>query len=373
MFALIFILGMSLKMMMLPVLLLKAAGRDSVIALTVILLSELVCLVAIVAAVVLSPGLSFPELLRGFAGKWTSKIVCMLFSLFFVFKLVLLSGEVRIFFSENLFDDFHWGAYALPFFALITVFGMGTARALGRTAQFLLPFIFIATVLMLVLIGGGVDFTEVLPFGEFGVRNTLSETVRYAMWYGDYSALIVFLGSVKRSKFTVSASIVSGAVASAVVLFFTLGLTASFSNVCNVIRFGQNVTGMSHYALGNVMEGRFDLLMFCVWMISVFVKAGIFSYTSVYFFRSAVPLKAPAVSLALGVILYFVSMLTPSATGLHTFMMNVFAVPALVLQFLIPAFMLTVALAGRKKQFKRDDRKYSVADSDKGDGDETQP
>ena len=107
-FALIFILGMSLKMIMLPVLLLKSSGRDSVIALAGILVCELICLVAVVFAIAIAPQKTFGQLLKGFMGKWASKIVFALLAALFFLKLLLLSGEVRIFFSENLFSEFPW-------------------------------------------------------------------------------------------------------------------------------------------------------------------------------------------------------------------------------------------------------------------------
>ncbi len=351
-FALVFILGMSLKMMMLPVLLLKSCGRDSVIAMFVILVAELVCLAGATAAIALSPQKSFGQLLKATVGKIAAKIIFALMAAMFFLKLLLLSGEVRIFFAENLFTEFPWCVYSVPFFALTTVISMGTARAIGRTAQFLFPLILAATVLMLFLIGRGVDFTEVFPFGEFAARDVAADSLRYAMWYGDYSALVVFLGSVKRSRKTVAISMISGVAASAVVLFFTLGLTASFSNVCYIIHFGQNVTGMSHYALGNIMQGRIDLILFCVWMMSVFLKGGMFAYAAAYCIRAIAPMNRTLPALILGITLFVISCFIPSATGLHTVMADYMAIPAIAFQFAVPALMLTVSLLGRRRERK---------------------
>ena len=65
---------------------------------------------------------------------------------------------------------------------------------------------------------------------------------------GDHAVLIVCLGAVKRTKKTAAITAVAGVLSACVVLFFMFGLTATFSNVCYLIRYGQNVTGMSHYA-----------------------------------------------------------------------------------------------------------------------------
>lgn len=348
-FTVIFILGMSLKMLMLPVLLLKASGRNAVVAMALILACEIVCLVVLLVALALAPQKSFTELLEGCIGKWASKIVFAVLALFFFAKIVLLSGEVRIFFTENLFSDFSWRVYAVAFFGFCAVVGMSTLRALARTAQFLFPLIVAATVLMFVL-SGLTDYARVLPLVENGWRNVLPDTLRYAMWYGDYSALVIVFGSLKRTKATTTLSVVSAVLASLAVLFFSLGLTASFADVADLMRFGQNITGISHYALGTSMQGRFDLVLFCVWLCSAFVKAGIFTVAAVYFVRSVVPCNSAVAALGLGVGLYVVALICTSATALHIFMLRYCAVPALVFQFAVPALALVAACVGRHKQ-----------------------
>ena len=352
-FTVVVVLGMGVKMLMLPVLLLKSCGRDSVLALMLLLALELTCLGASIVALVLAPQYSFADLLRATVGKVAAKIVCIVFAVYFLGKLILLSGEVRIFFCENLYNDFSWVLFAVPFFGLCFMFGKGTLRAIGRCTQFLFPFIAFATVVMFVLIGMGVEYAEVLPIGEFGWRTVSRTAFRYAMWYGDYSVLVVCLGAVKRTKGTAIATACAGVLASAIVLFFMFGITATFSNVCYLIRYGQSVTGMSHYALGNALQGRFDLVLYCVWMIAVFLKAGMFSYAAVYCLCSALPLRRGWVSGVLSAGLYLLAVNIPSAAGLHDFMTRYLATPALILQFVVPAVMLTVAIAGRHIDKKR--------------------
>lgn len=352
-FAVIFTVGMAMKMLMLPVLLLKSSGRDSVLVLSAILLLELVCLITVTAALAIAPQKSFPALLERAIGKVATKIVCVILALFFALKLLLLSGEVRIFFTENLFSDFPWRVLGIPFFALTAVIGMGTARSLGRTVQFLFPLILGVTLFLFLIIGGGIDYSEVLPLGEFGARHVMSNVVRYAMWYGDYSVLVVFMGSLKRTKRTAALSITAGVAASVAVLFFMVSLAAAYSNLCSLIRYGQNVTGMSHYARGNVSQGRFDLVLYCAWMLSLLLKGGLFSFAAVYFWRYVLPQKPALSAVIVNALLWAVSAFWGSATALHMFMANFAAVPAMILQFALPLAALITALCARRKQKKQ--------------------
>lgn len=359
-FCLIFILGMSLKMLMLPILLLKSSGRDSIISLIIILVLEIALLGAMITSVMLSPGKTFPEIMESVIGKWASKIILSLFAVFFFAKLLLIAGEVRIFFGENLFGDFNWSLYSLPFFALCTLIGMGTARALGRLSQFLFPFILAATVIMFVLIGIGVDYSNLLPLGEGLTSHMAGDSVRYAMWYGDCSALVVFIGSVKRTRKTAGAGMLAGAFSASAVLMFMVFIVASFANVASSVRFGQNLTGMSHYALGSAMQGRFDLIIFCVWLFSVFVKAGIFSFAVVEIFCYIVPVNRNITALGMGMLLYACSMLWNSATGLHSFMINDFAMVAFTVQLIIPVLSLTFSFIAKLKTKKGKEKEHEA-------------
>lgn len=351
-FTVIFILGMGLKILMLPVLMLKVLGRDSVLGLAAMGVVELLCLGAMLAAIMLSPEKSFYDLVSELAGKIAAKIIFTVFAAFFFFKLVLLAGEVRVFFSENLLQNFSSTVYSIPLCGLCVVIGMGTLRAIGRASQFLFPFIAAATLCLFVLIGMGVDFSEMFPFGEYGIKSIASDSFKHAMWFGDYSSLVVVLGAVKRTKRTVAAGVVAGVLASLAVMFYLLGLTASFSNVCYLIRFGQNVTGMSHYALGDVMQGRLDVMLFCLWTVSVLVEAGFYAFATVSCLNNVLPVKKEILSLAVGVALFVLLLLWQSTSDLQAFAVKYFAVPAFIFQIAVPVFALIITAAARRRKKK---------------------
>ena len=71
-------------------------------------------------------------------------------------------------------------------------------------------------------------------------------------------------------------------------------------------------------------------------------------------------------SLIMAAVLYIISGFIPSATALHTVMSNILAIPALIFQFAIPALMLTIAIAGRKREMRGD----TPENEDKGGGED---
>lgn len=345
----IFILGMSLKMLVLPVLLIKSSNRDAFLGMVFITVMELICLGAMIAAIIISPDMSFTELIEKCVGKVVAKMFYVAIIILLFFKLLLLFGDVRVFVTENLFPESDWNILSLPLLALCAVVGMGSLRALGRMSQFLAPIIIVATVILFCIIGIGVDYSGILPVGGNGFGDALRDMVYHAMWYGDYSVLVVCLGALRRTKKTALVTLSAGVLASAVVLFFTLVLTASFGSVAEYVRFGQNVTGMSNLTLGNATSGRFDLALFCVWTLSILIKAGILSYGAVYFLRSLFPCPRWGASLGLCIVLYIVSLFCYSALGLHSFMLEYCSVIAFVVQTVIPVAALIFAIWGKRK------------------------
>ena len=352
-FTVIFILGMGLKILMLPVLMLKVVGRDSVLGLAGMGVLELLCLGAMLAAVMLSPEKSFFDMTVELVGKAAAKIIFAFLAAFFFFKLLLLVGEVRVFFSENLLQNFSSTVYSLPLCGLCVVMGMGTLRAIGRTSQFLFPFIAVAMLCLFVFIGMGVDYSEIFPLGDCGFKSTFTNSFKHSMWFGDYSSLVAVIGSVRRTKRTATAGVIAGIIASLTVIFYMLGLTASFSNVCYLLRFGQNVTGMSHYALGDVMQGRLDVMLFCMWIVSVLVEAGFYSFTTVSCLEKVIPVKKELLSLSAGVLLFAVLLLWQSTSDLQAFAINYFSVPAAVFQIAVPVFAVIVTAVARRREKKK--------------------
>lgn len=350
-FVFTFTMGISLKMLMLPVLLLKAGGRSAAVSLAGILLAEVLCLVVLGLAMKKAPDKSFPTLVCESLGKAGEKIVAAVLFVYFFLKLLLVGSGTQIFFSEGLLSEAPWGVYVLPFVAFCVLFGMGTARQVGRCAQFLFPFIAVSTLVIFVLVTFGADYGNLLPMVEGAPLPVLKNAARYAMWYGDYSALIVFFGSVKRTKHTLLLTNLAGVLASVAVLMFSLGLIAAFSEVGDILRFGQNVVGLSRFTLLGPASGRFDLLVFCVWQLSAFIKAGVFMYAAGTFLSSVLGISRGVASLSTGILLYGTILLCGSPIDMHDFFGRLSLI-ALGVQFALPLFCLILAALSARRERK---------------------
>ncbi|MDE7395312.1 MAG: GerAB/ArcD/ProY family transporter, partial [Clostridiales bacterium] len=311
------------------------------------------CLVVLGLSMKKAPDKSFLMLVREALGKAGEKIVSALMFVYFFLKALLVSNGTQIFFSEGLLSEAPWGVYVLPLVAFCILFGMGTARQAGRSAQFLFPFIAVSTLVIFALVSFGADYANLLPLFEDAPLPILKNAARYAMWYGDYSTLVVFFGSVKRSKHTLLLTNLAGVLASVAVLMFSLGLIAAFAEVGDILRFGQNVVGLSRFTLLGPASGRFDLLVFCVWQLSAFIKVGVFMYAASSFLSSLLGIRRGVASLSTGILLYGAILLCSTPIDMHAFFGKLSMI-ALVVQFVLPLFCLILACVSARRSRKED-------------------
>lgn len=282
--AIIFILALATKMFLQPLYLVKSAGRDAYIALAIDGGVDIVVLVITLIAMKLSPETDFFTLMRSIFGNVGSRIIAGLFGLFLFFKLNVSVAETVAFYSQNILTDLD--PMLLVTILLIFLVGVAihTLRALTRLNEILAPLIVLClAVLVAIVAATGFDLANIFPAmrypREFGV--TLS---KHMTWLGDFSPLILFIGRTKFKKSTVALSVVSGALGTAVSVFFSIVLCAAFGNVTDIVDASTNLSSILQYSLGNVY-GRIDLVSEILWSVAAFIANALMFYSTVRCFE----------------------------------------------------------------------------------------
>ena len=93
-------------MFMLPVFLIRSAGRDAYIALAIYCAVDLVSLTLGIIALKLSPETDFFALLRNTFGKVIAKIIALFVGLFMFAKLTIATTETVTYYADNSTSDF---------------------------------------------------------------------------------------------------------------------------------------------------------------------------------------------------------------------------------------------------------------------------
>ena len=197
---LVFVCGMAIKMFMLPALMLKVSGRDSIVVMAFYLVIELVNVVFLTLTLKRNPDKTFYEILSSALGKIVAKIIVTYFTLFLLLKLLLMLSELKVFFSSSVYERISWDIMIIPILVLCVGFSTKPLTSLGRVAELFSPLILISTVILSLLLSAKVPIQNIFPLFDNGIKSVVDGALTFPVWFGDVSLLLVCLGNVKLSK-----------------------------------------------------------------------------------------------------------------------------------------------------------------------------
>lgn len=273
-----FLVALAVKMFMLPALMLRVVGKDSYIVMLAWIAFEFVDLTFVVLLARRNPDKTMYEILTDAFGKVVSRVIVALFTLFVCAKGLLVLGELKTFFVVTMYADINWVVMLIPLMALLCAFGIRSLRSIGRTAELITPVIVVSTLVLSGLLLGDIEFANLLPVMENGFAPIKKGMLTFPMWFGDVSFLLMFLGSIKINRGFIWKSYLSKLVATALVMLFSVTLFSTYANVSTLIDYGNNVSNMTQLSMGAQDNGRFDLMFYCIWLFTVFLKLALIFY-----------------------------------------------------------------------------------------------
>ena len=273
-----FLVALAVKMFMLPALMLRVVGKDSYIVMLAWIAFEFVDLTFVVLLARRNPDKTMYEILTDAFCKVVSRVIVALFTLFVCAKGLLVLGELKTFFIITMYADINWVVMLIPLMALLCAFGIRSLRSIGRTAELITPVIVVSTLVLSGLLLGDIEFANLLPVMENGFAPIKKGMLTFPMWFGDVSFLLMFLGNIKINRGFIWKSYLSKLVATALVMLFSVTLFSTYANVSTLIDYGNNVSNMTQLSMGAQDNGRFDLMFYCIWLFTVFLKLALIFY-----------------------------------------------------------------------------------------------
>ncbi|MBQ4049073.1 MAG: GerAB/ArcD/ProY family transporter [Clostridia bacterium] len=347
-YSLIFIIMMSVKMFMVPALIIRDAGRDGYMVMSFYIVIEMLALVVSLIAIKLAKS-DICTIFERTYGKILTVTIFLLLAFYYILKISLVISEVKMFFLFSASEEFSWEIYILPLLVFLMVAAVKGLNGIGRLAQILLPIIAVSIVLLFVLIVSKPDYTNILPVLENGTGGVMNGIKKYPVWFGDLPLLCFCCGRVKREKRFILKSMVSVALSSVVVLYFSSVLFFVYAHLSKMVDYGHNISNMVVYASGNYMFGRFDLLIFCVWLTSVLVQTAYMTCVATELVRYVFRINAFWAGAGIIVALYITSnFLFRSEVQLYNFCMGVPRYFAVLSTVLLPILTLIASVVSKK-------------------------
>lgn len=347
----VFIAVMAFKIFMAPGLLIKYSGRDGWISMLFYVVIELIILLIILQIIKLNPDKTFYELLADSLGKTISGVVLALFIALLMIKLIIMCGELKLFFNTSILKSVNFAVCFAVLLVMLVTFVSKGLTAIGRMTQIFFPFILAALLVLFLLTVGNLNLNGLAPV-EVNLSELMGTMSKFPMWFGDVAVLLIFTGKVKfKNKFVVK-GMLTACVSSAIVMYFAIVLFAAYGDYPIIIDYGHNISNMVVYSSGSYLFGRFDIPIFCIWMISIFVQITVNFYAITSFAHSIAQkgngvVWAIATAIALFILSQFVfngkSELFELGTGIARWL-------CLMVEALLPTFALVISITKRRKK-----------------------
>ena len=353
-----FLVALAMKMFMLPVLMMRVSGRDSFMVMIIAMAADLVLLAFVAAVVHLAGDNTFFEVLSRAFGVIAAKIIALITALFYLCKLFILTADVMIFFSTTVFDSEMSFIHLVPLIALFGYFAYKPLSASGRLSELFTPIVIVSMLLLGGLTLPEVDFSGLLPILGEGWERVGLGLMSLTLWFGDFTVLLVLTGKTDNAGKKAYLSLIPALIAGVLLLTFASVLFAAYGDMPEVLTYGHNISNMTQYAVGSYKFGRFDLVIFCMWLMAVLLSAGMMS---VFFARSMDFVfgekTGKIITAAAGVLLFVLFIIFAELNRVTEFMTKYFWLPSLAIQYLLPPLCLVAIWIGNARQTHKR-RKY---------------
>lgn len=340
---LVFIGGIVIKGLMLPSVLLRISGKDGLFVMLFYFVIEIINVWILSYLIGKYPDKTFFAMMEECFGKVLSRIIAMTIVVAALVKLTLNLSEVKAFFAIGMFSSLNWGIMVIPLLALCFVIAVKSLRILGRTVEIFFPFITVCIVLLIVIVFREVPLENVLPLLEDGFEPIKRGILEFPIWFGDIIVMSVAMGNVKKSKRLVLLSVIARLLSCMLILAFSVALYSTYGNIIPLVKYGHNITSLTQYNLGSQEYGRFDLIIYAVWMSGVFIKMAMNCYLGVRCASFVIGVKNyKYVAAALAVAAYVMSVfVTPTIINVYMLSTATWAKIAFALiEYCLPALLL---------------------------------
>lgn len=337
--------------LLVPALTSQYAGRDMWLSPVIASITGIVTLFVAHKLNKIYPSLSFIASLEKILGRFLGKTVGFIYIFFY---LHICGVTVREF-GEFIVGNF---LHLTPLVVVIggMVFVCATAvrggiEVLARTAQLFIPVFLLLFITLIVLLLPDLDFKNMLPMFEFGLKPTVQGSLAPQSWYSEIFAIVFFLPNVKQGEKIMKWGLIA---------LMAVMVTFVITNIDSLFLFGEitsNLTypvmsAMRYISVADFLEHLESVIM-AIWVLGVFVKISVFYYALVQGTSQWLKLSNERLIIfPIGLLLIIFSFWSiDNLQNLDYFLSYIIPFYMPTIQTLLPLIILIVALLKKKMRF----------------------
>jgi spore germination protein KB len=220
----------------------------------------------------------FFQLLENALGKGVSRVILILYFIYFMLKSIVPLNEQKDYVELTLYTLMPTVLYFIPFFFVAFYLCAKKLRVLGRAADVMWLITIVGFIILFALSVTNADFGAILPIGAQGVSKVLSGSFNALNWFGDCVYIMFFIGEFKYSKKDTAKILLSFVLAAVLVIFFMVIFYCIFTSIAFRQRFA--LTEISKYTTVINNLGRFDYIGILLILFSNMVALSLPMYFS---------------------------------------------------------------------------------------------
>lgn len=265
----------ALKMVTLPGLMFGSVGNDIWVIYFIFFALDLFFLY-ILLSLKTNTNLPFIKNLENLIGKIFTKILIIIFWVFFLVKLQLILSETYYFLNYILYDHLDKFLFLICFMIIWTYLSANGLMNIGRTVEFFFYPIILCVVLACVIGLFQSDLLNVLPILKNGISPVLSTAFRYSFWLGDFVCLVFLVDKAVVEKKQIKKTMYYATFTAVVILLIVVAFIGLY-----------NLTGHRHFtAISEIAQlpPEFSGFNRIDWITVIFFAVAQFLQSTIYFY-----------------------------------------------------------------------------------------
>ena len=269
------IASLGLKISVLPAFMSSIAQNDFWITAIVVFVMEIFTFLFILKKTEKFPGKTFFDIIQENLGKVISKIVMVIFVLFFLFKAVLSVYVSGLFIKYTVYEDFNEFIFLFIFLLYLIYFVRSDLRVIGRASELIIYVAVVASIISLMLSVVEIDINNIFPVLTNGLSPVLECMSKSSFWFGDYLIFLFMMGNFSFEKNSVRKVIISYIMMAVILVIFFITFHCLFKNTSAVHMTA--VSDVSHY-IPRFSDFRLDWVSDILWIFVCFFASGIWLF-----------------------------------------------------------------------------------------------
>ena len=276
------------KLLLLPVVLTNAAGRDSYLAVAFMYLLDIAMLTLLLFTLRNIGNVTLSDFLGKFS-NWVRFPILLLFCAQFLLKAAIPLVEEKLFLEDSFYQKISMFAFYLPVCLVLLYISVKSARTYGRIGELLFVLSIISFALIFVLALDSFDPKELLPFLFDGIGPIAKGCFQVVFWFGDFLLMVHFFGRISDPENAFKKILVYAFVCMALTVFFMILFTGIFGAVAVKQIFA--LSKISKYNLVLSEVGRFDWFAVLILLGGILFGAAVNLGAAVQLFQDAFGIK----------------------------------------------------------------------------------